>query len=74
MKTPKIVVIGLGYVGLPLAVELEKKYPTLGFDIKEARIQELLNGDDFTREVSSEELAKASHLQFHYHPVIPACS
>ena len=44
----KIAVIGLGYVGLPLAVEFGKKRPTLGFDINESRICELLNGDDRT--------------------------
>lgn len=60
----KIAVIGLGYVGLPLAVELGKKYPTLGFDIKEARVQELLGGKDSTKEVTSEDLAQAGQLQF----------
>lgn len=60
----KIAVIGLGYVGLPLAVELGKNYPTLGFDIKEARVQELLEGKDSTREVSPEDLADSPHLQF----------
>ncbi len=60
----KIAVIGLGYVGLPLAVELGKKYPTLGFDIKEARVMELFNGIDSTKEVSSEGLSQASYLQF----------
>ncbi|MCF8057521.1 MAG: Vi polysaccharide biosynthesis UDP-N-acetylglucosamine C-6 dehydrogenase TviB [Desulfocapsa sp.] len=67
MKTQnniKIAVIGLGYVGLPLAVELGKKYPTLGFDIKEARVQDLLNGIDSTKEVSPEELSQAGYLQF----------
>lgn len=60
----KIAIIGLGYVGLPLAVELGKKYPTLGFDIKEARIKELLRGTDSTREVTPEDLAQSPHLQF----------
>ncbi|AGF78371.1 nucleotide sugar dehydrogenase [Desulfocapsa sulfexigens DSM 10523] len=60
----KIAVIGLGYVGLPLAVELGKNYPTLGFDIKEARVQELLEGRDSTREVTPEDLANNPQLQF----------
>lgn len=60
----KIAVIGLGYVGLPLAVELGKKYPTLGFDIKKTRVQELREGVDSTREVSPEDFAKAGLLQF----------
>ncbi len=48
----KIAVIGLGYVGLPLAVEFGKKVNTLGFDINEARINELKSGQDHTLEVS----------------------
>ena len=60
----KIAVIGLGYVGLPLAVEFGKKVNTLGFDINEARINELKSGQDHTLEVSPEELAQAKYLQF----------
>jgi len=60
----KIAVIGLGYVGLPLAVEFGKKRPVVGFDIKDTRIQELQQGVDHTLEVSSEELASASNLSF----------
>lgn len=60
----RIGVIGLGYVGLPLAVEFGRKYPTLGFDVKEARIAELRNGKDSTLEVSSEELASLGQLSF----------
>jgi len=52
----KIGVIGLGYVGLPLAVLLAKKYPVIGFDIKANRIQELNDGNDVTLEVSSSAL------------------
>ncbi|MDW7690530.1 nucleotide sugar dehydrogenase [Flammeovirgaceae bacterium SG7u.111] len=52
----KIAIIGLGYVGLPLAVELAKKYEVLGFDIKQDRITELEKGEDSTLEVSVEEL------------------
>jgi UDP-N-acetyl-D-galactosamine dehydrogenase len=60
----KICIIGQGYVGLPLAVEFGKKYSTIGFDIKEDRIQELRNGVDSTLECSSEELAESTHLSF----------
>ena len=58
----KIGVIGLGYVGLPLAVEFGKKYPTVGFDVNEARVAELNAGRDSTLEVSKEELAEATQL------------
>jgi len=60
----RIGVVGLGYVGLPLAVEFGKKYPTIGFDIKAERIAELESGVDSTLESSEEELAEAKHLQF----------
>lgn len=60
----RIAIIGLGYVGLPLAVEFGKKYPTLGFDINKHRIDELKGGTDHTLEVSSEELRAASLLQY----------
>jgi len=53
----KIAVIGLGYVGLPLAVEFAKHFDTVGFDINTARISELAGGHDSTLEVSAEELA-----------------
>jgi len=52
----KIAVIGLGYVGLPLAVEFSKQYPTVGFDINGARVDELMNGHDSTLEVEDEDL------------------
>jgi UDP-N-acetyl-D-galactosamine dehydrogenase len=54
----KIVVVGLGYVGLPLAVEFAKKYPTVGFDINANRVNELLKGIDKTLEVEPQELKK----------------
>lgn len=60
----KIGVIGLGYVGLPLAVEFTKKYEVLGFDINQDRINELSSGKDGTLEVSSDELLAAKGLQF----------
>ena len=54
----KIAVIGLGYVGLPLAVEFAKQYPTVGFDINGPRVDELMNGYDRTLEVEDEDLKK----------------
>ena len=60
----KIAVIGLGYVGLPLAVEFGKKYPTIGFDINEKRVHELKKGQDHTLEVEPEELAQAEKLSY----------
>ncbi|MDC3353910.1 nucleotide sugar dehydrogenase, partial [Schleiferiaceae bacterium] len=54
----KIAVIGLGYVGLPLAVEFAKKYPTVGFDINGPRVDELMNGHDRTLEVEDDDLKK----------------
>ena len=60
----KIGVIGLGYVGLPLAVELGKQYPTVGFDINEKRVAGLKSGNDSTRETSSGEIASATALSF----------
>jgi len=60
----KIGMIGLGYVGLPLAVEFGRKYPTVGFDINQQRVDELRSGNDHTLEVSSDELAQASHLSY----------
>ena len=52
----RIAVIGLGYVGLPLAVEFAKKYPVVGFDIKHERIDELRSGRDATLEITSDHL------------------
>ncbi|MDS7934997.1 MULTISPECIES: Vi polysaccharide biosynthesis UDP-N-acetylglucosamine C-6 dehydrogenase TviB [Acinetobacter] len=60
----RIAIIGLGYVGLPLAVEFGKKGPVIGFDINKNRINELKNGQDHTLEVSPEELLKAEQLSF----------
>ncbi len=56
MSSPLIAVIGLGYVGLPLAVEFARKYRVVGFDIKQERVDELLGGNDATLEISSEVL------------------
>jgi UDP-N-acetyl-D-galactosamine dehydrogenase len=60
----RLAVIGLGYVGLPLAAEFGKHMPVVGFDIKRARIDELSSGHDSTLETDEEELAAAKHLSF----------
>ena len=64
IKNIKIAVIGLGYVGLPLAVEFGKHLPVVGFDINADRISALAAGTDHTLEVSDEELIQASHLSY----------
>ncbi len=60
----RIAIVGLGYVGLPLAVEFGKLYETVGFDINTARVAELKNGHDSTLEVEPELLAQASRLTY----------
>ena len=60
----KIAVIGQGYVGLPLAIEFGKKYLTVGFDINQARIDELKKGIDHTNEATTEQLISAKKLTF----------
>ena len=55
-KPERIAIIGLGYVGLPLAVEFSKKYPVTGFDINKNRINDLTTGNDLTLEISEAEL------------------
>ncbi|MDR7135858.1 UDP-N-acetyl-D-galactosamine dehydrogenase [Lysobacter niastensis] len=64
LEDVRLAVVGLGYVGLPLAVEFGKRYPTMGYDIRPARVVELLAGRDSTLEVEAEELAKATHLRY----------
>ena len=64
LEKVKIAVIGQGYVGLPLAIEFGKKYLTLGFDINQARIDELKKGIDHTNEASPEHLSSAKQLTF----------
>ncbi len=61
---PTLCIIGLGYVGLPLAAEFGKQVQTLGFDINPDRIAELQSGRDHTREVSPEELRASERLSF----------
>jgi UDP-N-acetyl-D-galactosamine dehydrogenase len=60
----RIGIVGLGYVGLPLAVEFGKRFETVGFDIKDERIGELKSGRDSTLEVSRQELSQATRLTF----------
>ena len=67
MQNERIAVIGLGYVGLPLAVALSRKSDTIGFDVSERRVEELRQGSDSTNEISSEEL-RSSSLQLSADP------
>ena len=64
LEDARIAVLGLGYVGLPLAVEFGTRYPTLGFDIDQARIGELREGKDKTRELEPCDFERASQLRF----------
>jgi UDP-N-acetyl-D-galactosamine dehydrogenase len=64
VETTKLAIIGLGYVGLPLAVEFGKKIPVVGFDINEPRISELKSGFDKTKELTKTELGEAVKLQY----------
>jgi UDP-N-acetyl-D-galactosamine dehydrogenase len=64
----KLAIIGLGYVGLPLAVEFGRKRPVVGFDINQRRIDELKAGKDATLETTVEELAAAKHLSYSSNP------
>lgn len=64
LKQIKLAIIGLGYVGLPLAVEFGKKRPVVGFDISTKRIEELRAGLDITLETNKEELTESCHLTF----------
>jgi len=64
MSNKKLALIGLGYVGLPLAVEFGKYRNTIGFDINSSRINELKNGTDSTLETTDQELKDAAHLSY----------
>ena len=66
LENLRIGIIGLGYVGLPLAVEFGKKIPTVGFDIDKKRIFQLKDGVDVTLECESDELKNASLLSYTY--------
>lgn len=63
-SNPKLCVIGLGYVGLPLAVEFGKQIATIGFDINQSRIDALRQGIDSTLELDADELREATHLSY----------
>ena len=63
-KDTRIAVIGLGYVGLPLAVEFGKRYLTIGFDVNRSRITTLISGNDSTLEVDKAALESATHLSY----------
>ena len=64
MKSYSICIIGLGYVGLPLAIEFGKKYKTIGFDINEQRLQELKKGIDATLEIKKQDFKLSNNLTF----------
>jgi len=64
LRNLKVAVVGLGYVGLPLAVEFGKRFNTVGFDVKQDRVDELRKGRDSTLEVDSDELAEATKLTY----------
>ena len=63
-KSIKIGIVGLGYVGLPLAVEFGKAFDTVGLDANKARVDELLRGYDSTLEVDTEEIKQSEILSF----------
>ncbi|HLS03049.1 MAG TPA: Vi polysaccharide biosynthesis UDP-N-acetylglucosamine C-6 dehydrogenase TviB, partial [Beutenbergiaceae bacterium] len=62
LEDTHLAVIGLGYVGLPLAAEFATKFPVIGFDINPVRVEELRQGIDRTNELNPEELQAATHL------------
>ena len=68
LETARIAIIGLGYVGLPLAVEFGKRYDTIGFDIRAERVEALRSGHDSTLEVDAAELAGARRLSYSASP------
>ncbi|HCK82866.1 MAG TPA: Vi polysaccharide biosynthesis UDP-N-acetylglucosamine C-6 dehydrogenase TviB [Candidatus Competibacter sp.] len=75
LATTHIGIVGLGYVGLPLAVEFGKHFPTFGLDINENRIRELQAGTDSTLEVPSEELSQSGQLRYtHQARDLEACN
>ena len=72
-SSKKICVVGLGYVGLPLAVEFGKKFETLGFDNVQERIDELKKGFDRTNELSNDDITDAEKLTFTARKTINFC-
>ena len=67
--TLKVGIVGLGYVGLPLAVEFGKKFDTIGFDVKKSRLEMLRSGQDTTRETSPDDLRAAKFLKYSDDPL-----
>src|SRR6201995_1034886 len=63
LEQEKIAVIGLGYVGLPVAIAFGKKLPTIGFDIRQRRVDQLKQGHDDTLEVTDDQLTSAKQLE-----------
>src|SRR5204863_4997935 len=63
IENEKIAVIGLGYVGLPVALSFGRKLPTIGFDIRQRRVDELKKGHDETMEVTGDQLGAATKLE-----------
>ncbi len=75
LENSRIGILGLGYVGLPLAIEFGKQFDTLGFDIDLKRINALRNGQDSTHEISSAEIQQAKRLQFtNSHQDLQSCN
>ena len=70
----KIAVVGLGYVGLPLAVEFSKKFPVIGFDINKDRTDELNQGKDYTNEISKDVILGCKNLNFVNQPSKLSCA
>ena len=68
-REEKIAVVGLGYVGLPLAIEFGKIVKTIGFDVSQKRIRELRNGIDVTHETSKDEIRNAKFIEFTTDPL-----
>jgi UDP-N-acetyl-D-glucosamine/UDP-N-acetyl-D-galactosamine dehydrogenase len=68
VDSPRIGVVGLGYVGLPLALEFGKHWPTVGFDISTQRIEALQRHSDHTREITPEAFAQSPHIKFSHQP------
>jgi len=64
INNTRIAIIGLGYVGLPLAVEFSKKFNVIGYDINQKRVEELISGSDVTLEVSEKDLGNAKKIKF----------
>ncbi|MEY4051955.1 MAG: hypothetical protein RIR64_940, partial [Bacteroidota bacterium] len=62
--SPKIAIIGLGYVGLPLAIAFGHQYPTIGYDTNTNRVNELIEGKDHTLQSSTEAIKNVAHLSF----------